>query len=145
MAIYDNFPYTNIHDLNLEWILKTVKECKELLDNFGPDYSAGANNNFIYFKDGVATASDYSMGDTVTPIYIEDGIIKGCAKMHRIIKQGNVPSNSIRPDYPTGTIWLQYGNRVVNGQNVLTFGIYWDNGTTWDALFTADMTNKVIL
>lgn len=26
MAIFDNFPYTNIHDLNLDWLIKTVKK-----------------------------------------------------------------------------------------------------------------------
>ena len=26
MAIFENFPYTNVHELNLDWIIKTVKE-----------------------------------------------------------------------------------------------------------------------
>lgn len=35
MAIFDNFPYTNIHDLNLDWLVKTVKKVydkTELID-----------------------------------------------------------------------------------------------------------------
>lgn len=25
MAVFENFPYTNVHELNLDWILKEVK------------------------------------------------------------------------------------------------------------------------
>ena len=26
MAVFENFPYTNVHELNLNWIIKEVKE-----------------------------------------------------------------------------------------------------------------------
>lgn len=26
MGVFNNFPYTNIHELNLDWIIKKVKE-----------------------------------------------------------------------------------------------------------------------
>lgn len=35
MGVFDNFPYTNVHELNLDWIIKQVKEIKdkeELID-----------------------------------------------------------------------------------------------------------------
>ena len=36
MAIYDNFPYTNVHEMNYDWIIKTVKklgiDVKDLAD-----------------------------------------------------------------------------------------------------------------
>ena len=32
MGIYDNFPYTNVHELNLQWILKVCKQSIEVLD-----------------------------------------------------------------------------------------------------------------
>lgn len=32
MAIFDNFPYTNIHELNLDWIIKSTKEIKDKTD-----------------------------------------------------------------------------------------------------------------
>ena len=31
-AFGENFPYTNFHDLNLDWVLKTLKEIKEQID-----------------------------------------------------------------------------------------------------------------
>lgn len=32
MGVFDNFPYTNIHDLNTDWLVKTVKEVKDKTD-----------------------------------------------------------------------------------------------------------------
>lgn len=26
MAVFENFPYTNVHELNLDWVIKQVKE-----------------------------------------------------------------------------------------------------------------------
>lgn len=46
MAIYDNLPYTNFHELNADWLLKQMKEAKakideyqETLDQFEEDYT----------------------------------------------------------------------------------------------------------
>lgn len=30
MAVYDNFPYTDFHELNLDWVITTVKNCVDL-------------------------------------------------------------------------------------------------------------------
>lgn len=38
MAIFHKYPYTDIHDLNLDWILKVVKEMKEKFDSIDFDY-----------------------------------------------------------------------------------------------------------
>lgn len=32
MGLFENFPYTNFHELNLDWIVKTVKDVSEKLD-----------------------------------------------------------------------------------------------------------------
>lgn len=47
MAIYDNLPYTNFHELNADWLLKQMKEAKakvdsiqEDIDQFNEDYAA---------------------------------------------------------------------------------------------------------
>ena len=29
MSLYENFPYTNLHNLNLDWIINTLNELKE--------------------------------------------------------------------------------------------------------------------
>ena len=38
MALWHKYPYTDIHDLNLDWILKVVKEMKEKFDSIDFDY-----------------------------------------------------------------------------------------------------------
>lgn len=32
MGVFDNFPYTNVHDLNTDWLVKTVKQIKDKTD-----------------------------------------------------------------------------------------------------------------
>lgn len=34
-GIFEQFPYTNFHDLNLDWVLKTIKECVAEIIKFG--------------------------------------------------------------------------------------------------------------
>lgn len=34
MSIFNEFPYTNFHDMNLDWLLKRVKETDSKVDNF---------------------------------------------------------------------------------------------------------------
>lgn len=33
MAVFDNFPYTNIHELNMDWLIKSTGEVKQLADD----------------------------------------------------------------------------------------------------------------
>lgn len=33
MSAFEQFPYTNYHDLNLDWVLQVVKEAKDILNN----------------------------------------------------------------------------------------------------------------
>lgn len=33
MGVFEHFPYTNFHDMNDAWVLKTVKECKAAVDD----------------------------------------------------------------------------------------------------------------
>lgn len=37
MAIFHEYPYTNFHDLNLDWIIKIVKELKAIVDTIDVD------------------------------------------------------------------------------------------------------------
>lgn len=42
MALYDNFPYTNFHELNLDWIIGEVKRIVTEWDNLSGDIQATA-------------------------------------------------------------------------------------------------------
>ena len=37
MALFHNYPYTNFHDLNLDWIIEIVKELKAIVDQIDVD------------------------------------------------------------------------------------------------------------
>lgn len=34
MGLFDQFPYTNFHELNLDWILRALKELEKTIDQF---------------------------------------------------------------------------------------------------------------
>jgi hypothetical protein len=34
MGLFDNFPYTNFHELNLDWLLRMIKELNNTVENF---------------------------------------------------------------------------------------------------------------
>ena len=42
MALYNNYPYTNFHELNLDWIIQTVKNIESQWANFTDDVQAVA-------------------------------------------------------------------------------------------------------
>lgn len=42
MALYDNFPYTNFHELNLDWVIATVKQIQSEWNNLSDDVQATA-------------------------------------------------------------------------------------------------------
>lgn len=43
MGLFEQFPYTNFHELNLDWVLTTVKSLSEKLDNIQETILAMAN------------------------------------------------------------------------------------------------------
>ena len=55
MAIFDNYPYTNVHELNLDWVIKTVQQIKKEWGEMGFSVTAdairGANPNVVVTGD----------------------------------------------------------------------------------------------
>lgn len=50
MAVFDNFPYSNNHELNLDWIIAQIKKIIEMLDDLDARVTAleeGENNGSI--------------------------------------------------------------------------------------------------
>lgn len=42
MPLFDNFPYTNFHEMNLDWVIKSMKELEAEWDSFNADVTASA-------------------------------------------------------------------------------------------------------
>ena len=45
MGLYNNFPYTNFHEMNLDWILQELKNLVEEWDKFGANVTATAHES----------------------------------------------------------------------------------------------------
>jgi len=52
MAVFPSWPWTNFHEENLDWVIKTVKECKETVAEALADVS---NAVAMYFADHLDT------------------------------------------------------------------------------------------
>ena len=42
MPLYDNFPYTNFHEMNLDWVIKSMKDLEAEWESFNADVTASA-------------------------------------------------------------------------------------------------------
>lgn len=58
MGAFEQFPYTNFHELNLDWIIKQVKQFQNSLDNISgqitdivQEYLASVEMNAMYVAD----------------------------------------------------------------------------------------------
>lgn len=68
MPVFETFPYTNFHDLNLDWILKTVKANSEFVEGYADQIAEIENKiNTMSFQDGVVNVKFYgARGDGET-------------------------------------------------------------------------------
>lgn len=90
--LFENLPYTNFHDLNLDWIINTIKkltgdedeqnkaiaDIKERLtgvenwvDNFDPDFIRNMVNNFVlrFLEDNLANMIFVEINDAGYVVY----------------------------------------------------------------------------
>ena len=77
MAIYDNFPYTNIHEMNLAWIIEQVKagnikidEFTEALEQFAEDYDtlSALASAFTIAGSNISTTKNFSAASLSGPL-----------------------------------------------------------------------------
>ena len=67
MGIFENFPYTNFHELNLDWLLRVVKALSDKVDNL----ENGNTPVFINIDAGTTVAGtpkSVSADMSVTPV-----------------------------------------------------------------------------
>lgn len=65
MSIFNEFPYTNIHELNLDWLIKAVKEATDKIDNFTTNWEDqvqdDVNNWLDEHPEATTTVQDNSL------------------------------------------------------------------------------------
>ena len=77
MAIYDNFPWTSVHELNLGWIIEqvkqgnlTIEDFAEQLQQFSDDYAAllALANAFTIAGSNISTTKNFSAASLSGPL-----------------------------------------------------------------------------
>lgn len=65
MPIFDQFPYSNIHEMNLDWVINTMKELLKEWDAFGASVTATAhesNNPEVTVTGSAKTTLNFDFG-----------------------------------------------------------------------------------
>ena len=69
MPLFENFPYTNFHEMNLDWILQELKKLVDEWDSFGGSVSATAHVS--------ATPEANVSGDLKNGLAFDFGLVQG--------------------------------------------------------------------
>lgn len=69
MPLYDNFPYTNFHEMNLDWVIKSMKDLEAEWNSFNADVTATAQTG--------TTAAASVTGDLRTGLNFDFTLPKG--------------------------------------------------------------------
>ena len=124
MAIFDNFPYTNSHELNLDWIIKTVRQIKKEWGEMGFSVTAdairGAN------PDVVVT------GDLVNGLNFTFTLVKGDKGDTGNTGAQGIPGNGIASVSINGNDEITF--TFTNGTTFTTPSLRGDNGTGLEIL-----------
>ena len=109
MALFENFPYTNFHELNLDWIIKQIKDGSAKIDDFEEQLTQmGVNiEQFREYIDGLDEEIQEKI-DTEIPIAIEQVVespefveeVGQTVRKRRIVIFGDSYSAGWTPDGP---------------------------------------------
>lgn len=79
MGLFEHFPYTNFHDLNLDWVIKTMKAIKDSLDDLWKQFlesriPRGGNIDQVLTK---TASTDWAMAWKDVPKELPEGGAEG--------------------------------------------------------------------
>lgn len=128
--MFEQFPYTNFHEINLDWILRTLKE------KYGPDNPPqnvvlsvnGQTGDVVIFPDAIIRLPDVDDG-TWNIHRLADGVSRGIqftptgaeriegAQRYKMYDEGHPPEYPVTSvNGQTGTITISIPVQSVNGQ-----------------------------
>lgn len=125
MSIYDgNMPYTNLHELNLDWVMKNVKEIKDKtdgIDNSVAEANEAAQNAQQFYENMVADWPLIWNGNSYTVNNIENNV-------------GSLTNEALQ-NYdtviiPNGTYYLDEEITIPERKTLIVLGDLVYNGTS---------------
>lgn len=136
--MFENFPYSNFHDLNLDWLIQKVKEAYSP-DNPPDDIVLSVNGEsgeVVLYKGAVVTLPDVEEG-TWNIHRIADGASSGIQfikgqKAQRIdgVNRYDIYDSGNPPTYPVSSVNGQTGSVILYRDAVITFPEV--NADTWN-------------
>lgn len=81
MPIYDMYPYSNLHELNLDFIIKLCEEFKDGVEGFEEEIAAAETRlqaEITALSDRIHTLENVYAGGPGSPVYIYGGIARQC-------------------------------------------------------------------
>ena len=102
MALWNNFPYSNVHELNLDWIIEKMKYLIDQWESYGTEVDADAVAGLV-------------------PDVTVDGDLKSGLTFHFTLVQG--------PQGEEGPQGVSVTSATMDAQYQLT--LYFSDGTTW--------------
>ena len=86
MALFENFPYTNLHDLNLDWVLSTIRK---LIAEWAA-YQEAMNKNFRDLEEAFISLRQYVM-DYFDNLDLDDAVTAAVrAVLEEMIEDGTI-------------------------------------------------------
>ena len=75
MGIFHEFPYTNLHDINIDWLLETMKKLESVYESVPADLTEIVNQWFIDHPEAITTIADgevtkIKLGEDVLSTYV---------------------------------------------------------------------------
>lgn len=115
MSVFPSWPWTNLHEENLDWLIQTVKACKTIVDDALADVS---NAVATYFADHIDTTLTQS-GEAADAAAVGNrlgALSNNIASVQASIPDLDVTLTSAQAAAPAATV----GSRLASIQNDIT-------------------------
>lgn len=160
MALFENFPYTNFHELNLDWIIKQVKDGSAKIDDFA-EQLAQMGVDIEQLQEYIDSLDEEIQEkiDTEIPIAVEEAVespafIEGVGqtvRKRRIVILGDsyaagwTPDGNVNgfPNIVKNMLRLQNNDCFIFTRGGVRFGIAEGSEYAFDSLF-ADSLSSIV-
>ena len=95
MSIFNEFPYTNFHEINLDWILKTIKELEKAMADFSIKWGEEISENVDQWLTEHPEATTTVQDNSLTTAKYQDGSITGDKIANNTISNNKLTNTNV--------------------------------------------------